>query len=111
MSNVKDEADNQLQNLIDGQKKQARKDDHRNDQTGRDQRLAAGRPGDLASFLTDFLNELQRIGHCRSTPKLQEFFARPRQTQATIAANTASVAQAKKIRARSQKATRHIKPI
>src|SRR5690606_7989773 len=48
--------------LIGGEKEQARQSHHDQHHDRRNQRLLAGRPGHLAGFLAHFLQELDRVG-------------------------------------------------
>jgi hypothetical protein len=44
--------------------KQARKQDHEDNERGRNQRFAPGRPGYFASLRADLLQEFEGVRHC-----------------------------------------------
>ena len=63
LAETQDEVDDEEQDLIDHDEKQAGDRHHQQHHAGGDQRLLAGGPGHLRGFGADFLNELERISH------------------------------------------------
>ncbi len=62
MAEPKDEGDQDMDDLIRGEKKQARQYAHDDDEHGGDHRLPPVRPGDLGGLGADVLEKLKGIG-------------------------------------------------